>query len=108
MRILEIGTGNGDGTLVLAATLPSGGLLLTMEADPAAAAVARQRFAEAGLADRISVIVGEPRRFLHKIRGPFDLIVHNDADDRDGLHDQLLALLRPGGALMRGDRKYER
>jgi len=106
MRILEIGTGNGDGTLALAATLPSDGLLITMEAGQAAASLARQRFADAGLADRISVIVGEPRRFLHKIRGPFDLIVHNDAEDRDRLHDQLIALLRPGGVLIRGDRKY--
>ena len=106
MRILEIGTGSGDGTLVLAATLPPDGLLITMEADPAAAAGARQRFAEAGLADRISVIVGEPRRFLHKIRGPFDVIVQNDADDRDGLHEKLIALLEPDGVLIRGDKKY--
>jgi predicted O-methyltransferase YrrM len=106
MRILEIGTGTGDRTLALAATLPGDGLLITMEADAAHAADARRRFAEAGLADRVSVIVGEPRRFLHKIRGPFDLIVHNDAEDREGLHDRLIALLAPDGLLIRGDKKY--
>ena len=58
MRILEIGTGAGDGTLALAATLPPDGLLITMEADAARAAIARRRFADAGLADRVSVIVG--------------------------------------------------
>ena len=74
-RILEIGTGDGAATLELAAALPADGLLITMEPDASLAAIARQRFAAAGLGDRISVIVGEPARFLHKIRGPFDLIV---------------------------------
>jgi predicted O-methyltransferase YrrM len=104
MRILEIGA--GDGTLALAATLPPDGLLITMEADAARAAVARRRFADAGLADRVAVIVGEPRRFLHKIRGPFELIVQNDTEDLDGLHAKLIALLGPGGVLIRGDKKY--
>jgi predicted O-methyltransferase YrrM len=105
-RILEIGTATGDGTLALAATLPPDGLLITMEPDAARAAAARQRFSDAGLADRISVIIGEPARFLHKVRGPFELIVQNDAADRDGLHDRLIALLAPGGVLIRGGRKY--
>jgi predicted O-methyltransferase YrrM len=105
-RILEIGTGDGNGTLALAATLPPDGLLITMESDPTRAAAARQRLSDAGVSDRVSVIVGEPGRFLHKIRGPFDLIVQNDPDDRDGLHQRLIALLAPGGVLIRGDRKY--
>src|ERR1051325_11315017 len=106
MRILEIGTANGEGTLKLAATLPAGDLLITMEPDAARAAEARRRFADAGFAHRISVIVGEPRRFLHKIRGPFDLIVHNDADDAAGLHDTLIAMLARGGVLVQGSKKY--
>jgi predicted O-methyltransferase YrrM len=106
MRILEIGTANGDETLKLAATLPAGGVLITMEPDAARAADARKRFSDAGFGDRISVIVGEPRRFLHKIRGPFDLIVQNDADDPDALHDKLIAMLAPGGVLIRGNKKW--
>ena len=105
-RILEIGTGDGDRTLALAATLPPDGLLITMEADAACATAARQRFSDGGVSDRVSVIVGEPGRFLHKIRGPFDLIVQNDPEDRDGLHQRLIALLGPGGVLIRGDTKY--
>ena len=105
-RILEIGTGDGERTLELAATLPPDGLLIGMEADPALATEARERLGDAGFADRVSVIVGEPARFLHKIRGPFDLIVQNDSTDRDGLHERLIALLGPGGVLIRGDRKY--
>ncbi len=103
-RILEIGTGDGSRTMALAETLPVDGLLITIEPDPTAAAAARRRFSEAGLSDRVSVIVGEPRRFVHKVGGPFDLIVQNDDSDRDGLHDRLIALLAPSGILIRGDR----
>jgi predicted O-methyltransferase YrrM len=106
IRILEIGTGTGERTLALAASLPADGLLITIEGEPAAAAAARRRFSDAGLADRVAVIIGEPRRFVHKVGGPFDLIVHNDAADRDGLHERLLALLAPNGVLIRGDKKY--
>ena len=105
-RILEIGTGSGDATLKLAATLPADGLLITMEASAARAAEARLRFTHAAMSDRIIVIAGEPRRFLYKVRGPFDLIVHNDPDDRDALHDTLMAMLAPGGVLIRGSKKY--
>jgi len=106
MRILEIGTGRGDGTLLLAAALPADGLLIGMEADPALAAAARERLRVAGFDDRVSVIVGEPARFLHKVRGPFDVIVEHPAATRELPRGRLDALLRPGGVLIRGDKKY--
>ena len=105
-RILEIGTGDGEKTLALAKDLTEDGLLITMERDPSAAAAARRRFSAAGHGDRISVIVGEPARFLHKLRGPFDVIVDNDPDDTALRHARLIAMLSPGGVLIRGDRKY--
>lgn len=105
-RILEIGTGNGEATLALARTLPADGSLITMEPHTENAIAARKSFSDAGLDDRIILIVAEPRRFLHKIRGPFDLIVQNDPGDADGLHDKLIALLAPGGVLVRGSKKY--
>jgi predicted O-methyltransferase YrrM len=99
-RILEVGTGDGRVTLALAATLPIDGLLITMEPDAAAAAAARQQFAAAGFANKISVIVGEPARFLHKLRGPFDVIVRRVADEPGTLRDRLAAMLRPGGVMI--------
>ena len=106
MRILEVGTGDGANTIALATDLPADGLLITIESDAAKAAEARERFKTAGFGDRISVIVGEPARFLHKLRGPFDLIVDRDPHDSASLHDKLLALLAPGGVLIRGQKKY--
>ena len=97
-RILEIGTGTGEGTMSLAALLDVDGLLITMEPDASIAAEARRRFSDAGLGDRISVIVGEPARFLHKIRGPFEMIVERRHDDT--LRARLRGLLAPQGVLI--------
>ena len=103
-RVLEIGTGDGAATLEIASALPSEGMLISMEPDPTIAAAARKRFADAGLGDRISVIVGQPSRFLHKVSGPFDLVVEHG--DSGAPRDRLLALLREGGVLITADKKY--
>ena len=65
------------------------------------AARAREHFAAAGYASRISVIVGDATRFLHKVSGPFDLIFQ-DSDKKlyEPMLDRLVALLRPGGMLV--------
>jgi len=100
-RILEIGTCIGYSTLWMATALPADGALITMEYDPARAARARDHFAAAGYADRVSVIVGDATRFLHKVAGPFDLIFQ-DSDKKlyEPMLDRLVELLRPGGLLV--------
>jgi len=96
MRILEIGSARGDHTLALAASLPTGGMLIGMEADAAQAAAARERLRAAGYDHCVTIIVGVPSRFLHKVRGPFELIVSNVEVPRERL-DRLLA---PGGVVI--------
>jgi predicted O-methyltransferase YrrM len=99
--ILEIGTCIGYSTLWLATALPCDGRLMTLECDPARAARARDHFAAAGYADRISVIVGDAMRFLHKMTGPFDLIFQDgDKQLYEPMVDRLVGLLRPGGLLV--------
>jgi len=100
-RILEIGTCIGYSTLWMAAALPAEGSLITMEYDAGRAARARDHFAAAGFADRVSVIVGDATRFLHKVAGPFDL-VFQDSDKQlyEPMLDRLIELLRPGGLLV--------
>jgi protein-L-isoaspartate O-methyltransferase len=104
-RVLEIGCGSGASTLSLASVMPADGLLIAIETDPSLAAEARHRFAAAGFAGRISVIVGDASRFLHKVRGPFD-VIFLDVDGLDHLRGRLVALLRQGGVLITADRKY--
>ena len=100
-RILEIGTAIGYSTLWLATALPADGMMITMEYDAARAERARNHFAAAGYADRISVMVGDATRFLHKVAGPFDLIFQ-DSDKKlyEPMLDRLVDLLRPGGLLV--------
>jgi predicted O-methyltransferase YrrM len=100
-RVLEIGTAIGYSALWMATALPSDGLVLSLERDPARAARARAHAAAAGLDQRVTVMVGEASRFLHKIAGPFDLIFQDgDKQGYGPLLDRLVALLRPGGLLV--------
>jgi caffeoyl-CoA O-methyltransferase len=100
-RILEVGTGKGDAAQALAGSLPPDGMMITMEIDPAAATRARERLAAAGHGERVSVMVGDATRFLHKIAGPFDLIYQDSDEQRyDQMLDRLVDLLRPGGLLL--------
>jgi predicted O-methyltransferase YrrM len=100
-RILEIGTAVGYSGIWLAGALPADGMLMTLEMDQARAREAQDNFARAGLADRVSVIVGEAQRMIAKVSGPFDLIFQ-DGDKKlyTPLLDRLVSLLRPGGLLV--------
>jgi caffeoyl-CoA O-methyltransferase len=81
--ILEIGTLAGYSAIWLARALPAGGKLITLEADPKHAAVARANIARAGLAEMVEVRVGKALETLPQLasegHGPFDL-VFIDAD----------------------------
>ena len=56
--ILELGTLGGYSTIWLARALPAGGRLVTLEANPQYAEVARANIANAGLADVVELRVG--------------------------------------------------
>ena len=100
-RILEIGTAIGYSGIWLARALPAGGMLVTMEFDEERAREARENFARAGVADRVSVVVGDAQLKLAKVSGPFDLIFQDgDKTLYSPLLDRLVALLRPGGLLV--------
>ena len=100
-RVLEIGTAIGYSGIWLAGALPADGMLLTLEMDEERAREARGNFARAGLADRVSVIVGDAQLKVAKVSGPFDLIFQ-DGDKKlyAPLLGRLVALLRPGGLLI--------
>jgi predicted O-methyltransferase YrrM len=76
--ILEVGTLGGYSTIWLARALASGGRLITLEADPKHAEVARANIARAGLGDVVELRLGPALETLPQIaaegRGPFDLI----------------------------------
>jgi predicted O-methyltransferase YrrM len=99
--ILELGTLAGYSTICLARALPDGGRLVTLEADPRFADVARANVAGAGLADVVELRVGRALDTLPALvaegREPFDLIFI-DADKRSNPEylEWALKLSRPG------------
>lgn len=99
-HVLEVGTCIGYSAIWMAQALPAEGRLITLENDADRAAVARSNIERAGLAERVSVIVGDASRYLHKVAGPFD-VVFQDSDKKlyEPMLDRLVALLRPGGVL---------
>src|SRR5258708_7777920 len=73
-QILEIGTAVGYSGIWLAGALPPDGMLITIDINETRAKEARENFARAGLADRVSVMVGDAKLKLAKVSGPFDVI----------------------------------
>jgi predicted O-methyltransferase YrrM len=100
-RILEIGTLGGYSAIWLARALPPGGALITLEADPAHAEVARANLDLAGLADVAEVRLGQAQDTLPQLAeagaGPFDLIfIDADKPAYPDYLDWSLRLSRPG------------
>jgi predicted O-methyltransferase YrrM len=80
---LEFGTLGGYSSIWIGRALPADGRLITLEADPAYAEIARENIAEAGLAEIVELRIGPALDTLPKLEtegaGPFDL-VFIDAD----------------------------
>lgn len=100
-RVLEIGSGTGESGLAIAAAQPLDGMLITIERNAEKAATARQAFATAKYGSRVSLVTGDPSRYLHKIAGPFGVILQNgDRAQFAAVHERLISLLARGGTLI--------
>jgi predicted O-methyltransferase YrrM len=103
--ILEIGTLGAYSTIWLARGMQAGGRLITLEADPAHAAVASANIARAGLQNVVELRLGSASDTLPQIvaerRGPFDLIFI-DADKKNipSYFEWALTLSRPGSIIV--------
>ncbi|MDP9102306.1 MAG: O-methyltransferase [Actinomycetota bacterium] len=102
-RVLEIGTLGGYSTIWLARGLGSGGRVVTLEADPVHAEVARSNLARAGLAEVTEVVLGAALDTLPRLlgAGEFDL-VFIDADKENGAAyvEWAMRLSRPGAMII--------
>src|SRR4051794_19310657 len=99
--VLELGTLGGYSTIWLARALPAGGRVVTLEADPAYAEVARANVDRAGAGDAVEIVVGRALETLPRLDGPFDF-VFLDAHKRSNpdYPDWALRLSRPGTAIV--------
>jgi predicted O-methyltransferase YrrM len=103
--ILEIGTLGGYSTIWLARALPPGGSVITLEAEPLHADVARANVARAGLAELVEVRLGQALETLPTLvgdrRGPFDLIfIDADKPNIPAYFDWALRLSRRGTVII--------
>jgi caffeoyl-CoA O-methyltransferase len=73
-RVLEIGTFTGYGALSIAARLPAGGTVTTIEYDAEFAKLAREHIEASADAARIDLRVGDAREIVPALEGPFDLV----------------------------------
>jgi predicted O-methyltransferase YrrM len=102
-RILEIGTLGGYSTIWLARALPRDGKLITLEADPKHAEVARANIAHAGLADIVELRQGRAIQTLPQLAGgePFDLIfIDADKPSNPDYFAWAMKLSRPGSLIV--------
>jgi len=100
-RVLVLTAGDAILVATLAAGLPPDGVLFAFEADPTLAARSRALFAEAGVAGKIHVMIGSSDRLLHKVAGPFDLVIAaGGAPIPAPALTRVRALLRPEGVLI--------
>jgi predicted O-methyltransferase YrrM len=103
--ILEIGTLGGYSTIWLARALPADGRLITLEADPKHAEVARANIERAGLADIVELRPGPALETLPRIAaeglGPFDLIfIDADKPSNPDYFEWALKLSRRGSLIL--------
>jgi predicted O-methyltransferase YrrM len=104
-RVLEIGTLGGYSTIWLARALPPDGRIVTLEADPRHAAIARANIVRAGLDGVVDVRLGPALETLPRLEsegaGPFD-VVFIDADKPNNVayFDWALRLTRPGSLIV--------
>ncbi len=102
-RILEIGTLGAYSSIWMARALPPDGKLITLEAEPMHADVARQNIRLAGLNDRIELIEGPALSSLENFGHvpPFDLIfIDADKPNNPGNLEWALHYSRPGTVII--------
>jgi predicted O-methyltransferase YrrM len=104
-QVLEFGTLGGYSAILMARALPQDGRLITLEARPEYAEVARQSIERAGVGERVEVRVGPALELLPGLEqeeaGPFDLVfIDADKVNTPNYFTWALDHARPGGLII--------
>lgn len=100
-QVLEIGTLGAYSTIWMAKALPADGRLITLEAAPKHAEVARSNLERAGMADRVEIRLGPALDSLAALisegAGPFDFVfIDADKENTRPYFESCLELSRAG------------
>jgi predicted O-methyltransferase YrrM len=102
-RVLEIGTLGGYSTIWLARAVGSGGRVITMEAEPMHAEVARGNISRAGVASVVEIRIGRALELLPNVvqDAPFDLVfIDADKPNIPQYFEWALRITRPNGLIL--------
>jgi caffeoyl-CoA O-methyltransferase len=99
-RVLEIGTFTGYASLSMAAALPEGGHIDTLDIEPRHAEVAQRYIDESPYADRITIHLGPALETIAKLEGEFDLVfIDADKENYDAYFEAVLPRLSERGLI---------
>jgi predicted O-methyltransferase YrrM len=73
-RVLELGALIGYSSALIAANLPEGGKVISIEIDPERVAASRETQRRLGLDDRCEVVQGDALEMIPKLEGPWDML----------------------------------
>lgn len=102
-RVLEVGTLGGYSTIWLARAVGEQGRVVTVEAEPANAALARRNLDAAGVGRRVDIRIGRGAEVLPALDGsePFDLVfIDADKESNTIYLDWAARLGRPGTVIV--------
>jgi predicted O-methyltransferase YrrM len=102
-RALELGTFTGYGAISIARGLADGGRLTCLEVDEEYAAIARRNLEDAGVADRVEIVVGPALESLRAMPAEptFDYVfLDADKPAYPDYYEEIVPRLVPGGLLL--------
>jgi caffeoyl-CoA O-methyltransferase len=101
-RALEIGTLGGYSAMWIVKGLCAPGRLITLEREPEHAQVALEHFRQAGIADRIEILVGDAHNSLKELdtEPPFDFVfIDAEKSGYTAYYEWAVQHVRPGGII---------
>lgn len=101
-RILEAGTAIGYTSLWFArATEAWDGRITTLDSNPDMAEIARDNLKEAGVSDRVEIVVGDALNALETLDGPFDLcFIDHEKEQYQEFLEVALPKIASGGVIL--------
>lgn len=101
MTILEIGTFTGYSAICLAHGLQEGGKLITIDCNPEMEDFTRPYFEEAGLSEKIEMMIGDASEIIENLQGPFDLVfIDADKENYINYFKMVFPKVTPGGYIL--------
>lgn len=101
-RVLEIGTFTGYSAVCIAYGLPENGHLDTLEINDELEDLILEGFDRAGVSDKISLLIGDAKKTLERLKSRQYDMVYIDANKREypEYYDLVFDMVRPGGYIL--------